>query len=384
VEREDAAHAESYLPDGLIEELLDQTRVISDAIRGMFEGVTAQRDEMRTSLLGSGRVRLAGDLPRVPHPSVAAVDGALAIEQSLGADTALVVALGVEGLAQEEKRQWKGVRYAHWERVLPHKGEDARSFALGVMAALEIEILANAPHDVVILDGSHATPIVALIKMLAITDPDFMQAAYELCVDHNIPANLYEALQRTQIVGMVKYDASRHLAEKWLDEFKIPCDDRAMMTILLEADEYTDPSLVGHPSRYQWNWNALQKLMVSGAYPHSDFVQSHFGKSIEYADQRQILLTYYKPHDWSPAYRVEVKREVAEDSEQLSRVLTAVREQVVSSEMREPYPQYLADVMAKSVSKGMSALRAAIFHELSIRGAHNYMRFVTQSYRTEV
>jgi hypothetical protein len=338
---------------------------------------------MREAMLESERVQLFGDLPRVDSPSVAAIDGGLALERSLGADTALVVALGVEGLVKEDRRHWNGVQYSHWQKVLVHKGENTRGFALGAMAALELEILVNAPHDVVILDGSHQTPVIGINSMLGINDPGFADIAASLLVEHNTVEKLHAALRAKQIVGMVKYDSSRELTESWLQGFECACDDRTAMTMLLEPGEYTTPLQVGQTPRSRYNWEKLHIVIAYKGYPERENARRAFESALKCATDRQIHFTYYKPHEWSPAYRVELKREAVEDREQLSKVLTAIRDQVVTPEIREPYPQYLADMMAKSVGSGMTALRAAVFHELGNRGAGDYLRFIVQSYRTE-
>lgn len=372
-----------YLPDDLLEEILDDAPAVSDSIQDIFERISQQREAMRAEMVASGRVMRAVELPQVESPSVAAIDGGLALEQSLGADTALVVALGIEGLVREDQRQWSGVQYVHWQQVLVRKGLNNRGFALGVMAALELKIAVNAPHDIVIMDGSHLTPAIGLNSMLSINDAEFALTAAGLIEKHDVSSNLYQALRKPEMVAMVKYDQSRDLAGSWLKGFQCVCDDRTTMTTLLEPNEYTAPVQVGQTPQSAENWQNLHVLIASTAYPSRETVEAEFREALKYANDRQLFFTYYKPHQWSPAYRIELKRAAVEDRERLSRILTAVREQVISPEIREPYPQYLADMMAKSVSSGMQSLRAAVFHELSERGANDYLRFIIQSYRTE-
>lgn len=372
------------LPDDLLEEILDDAPRVSDSISDIFERVGKQRERMRRELLSANRLHRAEELPSVTSPSIAAVDGGAAIEQALGADIALVVALGIEGLVREDRRQWHGVQYVHWQQVLVRKGLNNRGFALGVMAALELKILTGAPHEVVILDGSHLTPVIGLNSMLSLDDAEFARMASVLVTKNLITENLHLALRKPEIVAMVKYDQSRDLAETWLEGFETPCDDRTTMTMLLEPGEYTIPVQLGQTPRSARNWKQLHILIASNDYPNKSETERAFKEALAYANQRQLFFTYYKPHEWSPAYRIELKRAAAEDPLYLSRILMAIREQVISPEIREPYPQYLADVMAKSVGSGIASLRAAVFHELGDRsGAQDYLRFILQSYRTE-
>ena len=51
---------------------------------------------------------------------------------------------------------------------------------------------------------------------------------------------------------------------------------------------------------------------------------------------------------------------LAEDAEKFERVLVSIKGQIAYPDIREPFPQYLADLMAKSISGGMLALQDAV------------------------
>lgn len=377
--------AHVYLPDDLLEEILEETPSVSGSIREVFEQIARQRQQMRDQLLTGGWIGRTVDLVEpTQNPTVAAIDGGLAIERSIGADTVLVVAVGVEGLIPEDRRRWSGVQYAHWQRVIVHEGgESSRRFALGVMAALELQILAAAPHDVIILDGSHLTPVIGLNSMLSLTDDALGNLAAQILFEHRAVEHLAIAMRCPNIVAMVKYDASRDLTKTWLSAFESTYDDRTVMTMLLEADEFTKPVQVGQTPRSRENWEELHITVASPNFPNRPEIEQGFNDALDYVRQRNIFFIYYKPHEWAPAYRIELKRDIVESPVHLANVLCAVKDQVLSPEIREPYPQYLADIMAKSVGDGMAALRTAVFHELSDSDAGEYMRLITQSYRTE-
>ncbi len=383
--QEMSEQAHVYLPDDLLEEILEETPSVSNSIRAIFEQIVRQRQQMRDRLLTDGWIGRAVDLAEsTQSPTVAAVDGGLAIERSIGADTVLVVAVGVEGLIRENSRCWSEVQYAYWQRVIAHEGgESSRRFALGVMAALELEILAKAPHDVIILDGSHLTPVIGLNSMLSLRGSALSDLASQFLLEHQTIEHLAAAMRRPSIVAMVKYDASRDLAQTWLAAFESACDDRSVMTMLLEADEFTRPVEVGQTPRSRESWENLHITVASQSFHDKAETERAFGDALRYVQQRNILFTYYKPHEWAPAYRIELKRDAAESPSNLANVLCAVKDQVLSPEIREPYPQYLADIMAKSVGDGMAALRTAVLHELSDSSAGEYMRLIAQSYRTE-
>jgi hypothetical protein len=70
------------------------------------------------------------------------------------------------------------------------------------------------------------------------------------------------------------------------------------------------------------------------------------------------------------------------DTDRLRDLLTTLAAQITGPFVREPYPQYLADVMAKSVGFGLSALQTAAQLALS-RDNPELAQLVIHSYRTE-
>jgi hypothetical protein len=68
---------------------------------------------------------------------------------------------------------------------------------------------------------------------------------------------------------------------------------------------------------------------------------------------------------------------------ELDAVCSTIAGQITGPFVREPYPQYLADVMAKSVGLGLSALQTAVQLGLSNTGRPEIARLLLHSYRTE-
>ncbi|RYE61008.1 MAG: hypothetical protein EOO82_02490, partial [Oxalobacteraceae bacterium] len=141
------------LPDEVVQRVLGRTAEVADAVKHLFTAIRERGPEMRESLLQGGLIRNYADLPHCPNmPTVAAVDGGAALEKSLGTDTALAVAVGIEGLTDAESVHWSGVQYASWQETLPHQGDETSTLVRGVMTALELAVLRDAPHDCVLLD----------------------------------------------------------------------------------------------------------------------------------------------------------------------------------------------------------------------------------------
>jgi hypothetical protein len=177
----------------------------------------------------------------------------------------------------------------------------------------------------------------------------------------------------------VKYDSSSELIDTWLDKLRDICDDRTAMTLLLQPGEYTLPVRLGQTIKRDYDWDRLNVLLGRD----NTEVAARLPRALEYAHHHRIHFTYYKPFDWTPAYRVELKQEAAEDPARLSRILTGVREQILTPDILEPIPQHLADRIAKVVGVALEALRTAAFNRLPAPKAEQYQRLFMRSYRTE-
>lgn len=375
------------LPDEVLQQVLSRTAEIADGVRVLFSRVDERKAAMRDTLLGDGRIRRAADLPLCSAPSVAAVDGGAAIEKALGADTALAVAVGIEGLTDSPSVHWPGVQYAAWQKTLPHEGEETATTCRGVMTALELEVLRHAPHDVVLLDGSHLTPVIALNTLLSVAHDGLRAEIAELVRERETADALRDVMTKPECVAVVKYDGSRDLSHTWLpSDVRGPglgLDDRTTMSLLLEAGEYTDPQPIALTQQSKTNWLTRRIEVLTPADAAREAVRIALNDAIELARNDGLLATYYKPHAWSPAFRLEIKPEAANGPERLSAILSGIRTQVVSPEIREPYPQWVADRMAKSVGDALIALRTAVNFDLADAGMGEYVSLIAHSYRTE-
>jgi hypothetical protein len=376
------------LPDEVLQHVLGRAAEVAEGVRALFGRVDERRAAMRQTLADDGRIRRLDDLPApITPPSVAAVDGGAAVEKSLGADTALAVAVGVEGLNDGPDSHWPGVQYAAWQRTLPHAGEETSATCRGVMTALELAVLRDAPHAVTLLDGSHLTPVIALNALLSVKHDELRQEIANAVEEQDTARALIEVMTRPEVVAVVKYDSSRDLSHTWLPaDVRGPglgLDDRTTMSLLLEAGEYSEPLPIALTQQSKSNWLAKQIEPLTPADAAREAVRMAVNDAVTLARDGRLLAVYFKPHVWSPAFRLEIKPEVADSPARLAAVLSAVRAQVVSPEIREPYPQWVADRMAKSVGDALLALRAAVNFDLADAGLGDYVALTAHAYRTE-
>jgi hypothetical protein len=255
------------------------------------------------------------------------------------------------------------------------------------MSALELSVARCAPHDVVLLDGAHLTPVIALNSMLGVSHETLRHEIAEAVERHGTAEALWDVMSGPACVAVAKYDSSRDLSHTWLPaEARGPglgLDDKTTMTLLLEEGEYTEPQSVALTQQSKSNWLAKRVEVLTPSDRAREAVRASLNEVVSQVQNGGLMVTYFKPHAWAPAFRLEIKPEVADTPERLAAVLVALRTQVVSPEIREPYPQWVADRMAKSVGDALVALRTAVNFDLADEGFAEYVSLVAHSYRTE-
>jgi hypothetical protein len=357
------------LPEDLLNDLLAEATQMVDRVEGMLSPAIEHRDQLRRTLDDEGLIQ---HVREVEPRTICGVDGGFAVERTAAVDMLLSVAVGVEGLA-EGTTAWDSTQYQWWSRADPHDLDNER-LCRGVMVAQELAILANAPHEIRILDGSHLTLVIQLNSALTAYSPEVRAEARRVWDKLQTVAALHEVCRSHTVVAMPKYDSSREITEK-LEAIRgeqIPGDDKHLLTLLLDPGEYVRPQRVPEAP-----WSALH----FNARPGDEALGATLSKAIEPLKQRDLLFTYFKPDEMSPAFRMELKRQIADDFVDV--LCSTVAGQITGPFVREPYPQYLADVMAKSVGLGLSALQAAVQLALSRLGRPELSEFLIHSYRTE-
>lgn len=361
-------HGYARLPEDLLHALLDEAGPITRRVEELLGIGIEHRDKLRAALNDLG---LITRFNRVGTVAVAGVDGGFALERTLAVDLLLSVAVGVEGLGSDSQG-WGKNQFRWWADAMPHNIELER-IARGVMVAQELWILAEAPHPLRILDGSHITLVIQLNAALTTQSEDIRTAAKKQWSDLDTANALAEAASSPTVIAMPKYDSSRDIAiqlEKILGE-PVPGDDKYLMDLLLDGGELIEPQQVPAQPWSQLHFNAQQ---------NDAEIEQAFVAAIKPLKQRQLCYTYVKPSHDSPAYRLEIKDDAVSNMDQICSTLAS---QITGPFVREPYPQYLADVMAKSVGLGLSALQTAVQLALSGGGKPEIAQVMQRSYRTD-
>jgi len=371
----------AHLPEELLGKILENIPATVDKMNRLFdiqdEPIKAGMDDLKKR----GMIELLSSTDY--STSLMAADGGMILEKMTGTDLLLAVAVGVEGLGKEDTQDWGSEKnqYYQFQTVLPHDEANSR-LVQGIMFLMELSVLANADHEIRILDGTHFTPIIKINSLLSAdgekigsvyTDAlkDFLKETYKKIIP-DIPDIIKAAFNDDKIISLAKYSSSRDVIDAFLSKHKIHVDDKTFFSLALSQDEYLKPLSVGQSQEERRKtWDDL-RINSNLELPNNE--QEKLNKALIEAinpirtkdkftskqKPSEIFYTYYKPYEDGPAYKIEMKKTLAEDKKRLERYLLSIKKQIVFPEIREPYPQYLVDLMAKNVAGGMFAIQEAI------------------------
>lgn len=369
------------LPAALVDEVILSSQGIGKRLLDSFEQVRADRQKRRDQLAAAGLLRREADLDNPHIPTCCAVDGSYAVERLLTTDLAAAAAVAVEGLTPpSEKRFWPEPRHQVVVEAETHN-DTTGTVLRGLMMTMELGLAAQAPHDLVLLDGSMTTPVIYLNQALsganAAYAPKFGDTLKKRAKDG---LTAYLAILKSQRsdkswVFCPKYTTTREIGIEM--EWPASHDDRGMLTMLLEAGEFTDPRTLQEPDS-PWHIN------VSGV-PEADLEEAKKLEGSVVAALSQVVVIYYKPSRWSPALRLEVNRDVAANRSRLASLLQGVKLQSCSAAIMEPYPLYLADRMVKSLPGAIPAFRQVATQSIAATytGSLDEVFYGMHGYRTQ-
>ena len=378
----------AYLPEDLLLQMLEKAPKTAKKLADTIGINEFEVDAARTILEENKFIRVCQE--GNDTKSIMAADGANIIEHKASADILLAIAVGVDGLSKEHSITWpkESKQYQQWQGALPHHVANTR-LAQGVMFLMELSILAEADREIRIMDGSHLTSILKLNSLLSAKDEDqadkpyvdalsnFLYENYKKVIP-DIPDIIQSAFSQESIIGLTKYSSSREIIDSQLQTLSIIADDKVFMSTLLKENEYTEPLPVGQSDRDKEIWKAIH---IKCNLPIKGVDIQEFSTQLEDAisqfkitddHESELYFSYYKPLENTMAHRLEIKKDVAEDKEKLEYFLRSLKKQIIFPEIREPYPQFLADIIAKNIHFGMEAVNQAIFNDPVLNTGKNF------------
>lgn len=370
------------LPAALVEEVLGQATAAGDLLLETFRQVKTNRGEYRQALIDRGRVLHESSLGYPPVPTTCGTDGSYGIERLLATDLAAAAAVAVEGLTPpSEKRHWQQPHHTTFVAAEVHHSETA-TVLRAVMVGCELLLAADAPHDMVMIDNTLTLPIIYFNQALNLAPRTLaLHCSQEFLAHCPEYLDAYRTVLMSQrsdkhYVGLPKYSTRREIGRSlgWGEQQ----DDRGLLTLLLQPGELTKPVPLEQPSQ-QWHLN------TSGLSHETRSRVDQMATDIV-AGLGGVHIFYYKPHEWLPALRVEVARDIAVNNHRLACVVQGLKHQCAIASMLEPYPLYLADRMVKALARALPAFRQVATQRICERyeGDIQEVLFSMHGYRSDI
>ena len=362
------------IPASLVEQMLQRTNEIGDILQSSMHDINRKREKFRQQLEQIGLLDNDINFGNIKPLVSGGVDGAYAVDRLLGTDLLFAAAVGVEGL--NELENGKRIAPNHDVFVYPEKHNPENMIsARAIMLEMEIKLAANAPYDIVYLDGSLTTALIHMYKAINFIEnlnskssdkiredfKDFL-ISYKKILDFKDSYKYY--------LGIPKYTSRNDIGKNlhWPENY----DDRAILTLILDPGEFTRPKLFtseeGWHVRLPYEDEELRVLMqqvISGI--------------------KNLSVIYYKPHPWCPALRIEMPSAIAGDETKLNSILINIKNQCQTPSIMEPFPLYMADRIAKHMAPAIPAYKQIIMNQMTQLNDHNEkdIFFLMHSYRTE-
>lgn len=363
------------LPDALVRDLLAKATPVAEGVARNLNALREAKLMMRTSAQRSGLVRRKADLDVPREPSVVGIDGSYQVHRLTAVDLSASAAVAVEGTSKEATRHWPEPYHRMWVECLEHS-KNITNTLRGMMISMELDLAAEAPHDLVLLDGSFVVLLIYLNQGLTSVNqaPPFLKKEFlRRWETENVLDRFLGLLKSDRTAAVPKYSGRNELIGL-LDSGKdLPqTDGKTLATLILEPGEYTSPLPI-----YQFDGEDTEYHLPQAYCPKP--CQDEMNASL--AGMRVV---FFRPYGWAPAIRLELTTPIASSNNRLSMVLHGVERQIFSPAVIEPYPLFLADRMVKSLGAGVAAIEHAMAqHVVGSMPDIETTMLCLQNYRTE-
>lgn len=339
----------SGVPAHLVMKMLERGSEVAIQTSANAMRYAESRNILRTALIEglakpteAGVYEVTSDmLAEAPASQVSAVDGAVICDSRSIGDlcTAVAIALG----DTEENSESK----VFMEQVPRAVGN--KELTTGIMHSMEIDVASRATGDIVLMDGSLFSALIATSKAISNADkgdPDHALVAATRAIRRpEFVEQVLYLLSSKKHIGMPKYVTTNQFAEYVPDPFKA-LDARSVATMALRPGEAT---------RF-FDFSKDREAVLDRSLMNKAFGLDDMSQKLLTSKLSGMFSCYYKPHPWTQAFRIDISADAYLDDEAKARILRAVHDQTMASGMQEPLPQYLVDQFAKQISVGASAV----------------------------
>ena len=300
--------------------------------------------------MSKGLIKRKADLDVPREPSVVGIDGSYQAHRLTALDLCAAAAVAVEGTSKEARRHWQEPHHRMWVNSFEHS-KNATNALRGLMITMELELADEAPHDLVLLDGSFVVLLIYLNQGLTSFSeaPTILRDEFQQrWVSQSVLDRFLTLLQSDRSIAVPKYSGRNEIQDLLQDDNIPAADGKTWATIILEPDEYVEPLPI-----FQFEGEDREYHLPERFCPQEILIR--INQAIE-----NLRVVFYRPYGWAPAVRLEVTAPIAASSSRLSMALEGVKRQFFSPAVMEPYPLFLADRMVKSLGAGVSVIEQAV------------------------
>lgn len=323
------------LPVKIVKELMERGHAVATKTAAIAADFSSSRLMVREKL---SELILKIDetlLVQEPAPSISATDGAFICDNRSLGDLCTAVAVRV-GPGDENCDS------SVWMDSVTRSPSNNELLG-GVMSSMEIELSAKSLAQVVLMDGSMLSNLINISKAIFSSKKNTGSLSDRV---REIPssefrASILEILSSPRFVALPKYTTINEFALELPSHFANH-DARTIMTMALLPGEMTYFSVRDTGPRKE-----EQRSMIGPSFGFSGIQLEEFTAALD-----GIITCYYRPHSWTPAFRIDMTQKALDDADAQLKVLRAVRDNTMVPGLREPFPLYLVDLFAKHVSVG--------------------------------
>jgi len=203
----------------LVQQLLSDVDKIGDVLSTTMLDIEEKKHEYRSQLMNERFVLDDSGLDSSQTYTVCGIDGSCAVERLVGTDLLIAGAIGVDGLTANENPNWIVPDHTTFVNAEAHDSENM-NVARALMLEMELRLATEAPHDLILMDGSLTTAFI----------------------------HMYKAVDQFQSGVGTGHNKLKEDYYNYLRSYKkiLICDDKAILSLVLKAGEFTRPILYAH------------------------------------------------------------------------------------------------------------------------------------------
>jgi hypothetical protein len=316
-----------------------------------------KRPSLRNSLIQRGIIKHDSDLlsqnSTLP-PSCCAIDGSRTLERGKRGD---IILIGATRFNNEKSLPLHiGINNVGFATYSRHYDLNS-NLAAALMSRYELILAANSASQLVMLDGSISSAILAnnLVAHARFTTPltvEFNRNLYEF---HLAARTILDGIDDNRIyVSCPKATEKQEISYEMEWERTYPdllsfINEKELLNHLLKAGEYTTAlQLTSRADVYDGNRSTLYNWNI---FPASLIERDNRINSICEGLKKALkdtMVCYYKPHENSEVIRMEFSNSITMDEEKMATLLTTMKHYVLPNNLiKEPVLLYQADFQAK-------------------------------------